>query len=363
MTILILNWRDISHPLAGGAEIVTHEHAKKWQAWGHAVIQFSSRYYGSKKNDEIDKIKIIRYGNNYTVHVMAFLYYLIFLRGKIDLIVDEFHGIPFFTPLYAKCKKLAFIHETTEEIWFKNMRFPFSYIGFFVEPFLFKIYRGIPFMTVSNSTKKDLVKFGIKSKNIYKIYNGITKIKNEFKKEKEYTIIYVGRLTQDKGTRDAIYAFHEVKKRIKAQLWIVGREEKKDFRKELEKIVNTLNLEKYVTFFNYVSEEKKFELLKRAWVMIQPSIKEGWSLTVIEAASQGTPTVGYKTGGLQDSVIDGKTGYLVPINRYKDIAEKILYLFNNKNHYNNMSKHAEEWSEKFSWDKSVTESLKLINAL
>src|SRR5258708_37791401 len=124
MKILILNWRDIKHPLAGGAEISTHEHAKKWKAAGHEIIQFSSFFKDAKASEEIDGISLIRRGSHYTVHLFAFWYFIKNLRGKVDVIIDQFHFIPFFTPLYTKCKKIAFIHETAEEIWFKNRIFP-----------------------------------------------------------------------------------------------------------------------------------------------------------------------------------------------------------------------------------------------
>ena len=63
MKILILNWRDIKNPKSGGAEILTHEIAKRWVNWGHSVIQFSSEFKGSAKQEIIDGVKIIRGGH------------------------------------------------------------------------------------------------------------------------------------------------------------------------------------------------------------------------------------------------------------------------------------------------------------
>jgi hypothetical protein len=127
MHILILNWRDIKNPLAGGAEISTHEHAKRWVKAGHKVTLFSSSFTGGEAFEKIDGVKIIRRGSHYTVHLHAIFYYLIALREKVDLVVDEFHFIPFFTPLYFRGKKLAFIHETAKELWFENRMFPINY--------------------------------------------------------------------------------------------------------------------------------------------------------------------------------------------------------------------------------------------
>lgn len=364
MKILILNWRDIRHPLAGGAEISTHEHAKRWIHAGHTVIQFSSSFQGAKEKELIDGITIIREGNHYTVHLHALLYYLKNLREKIDLVIDEFHFIPFFTPLYSNKKKIAFIHETAEEVWFKNQFFPINIIGFLLEPWFFKLYRNIPFMTVSNSTKKDLIKFGINETHIKVIHNGLSSINSTKTKEKNPVILYLGRLAKDKGTEDAIRAFFEIQKKLpESKLWIVGREEKKGIEKLLKDLIKDLKIEKKVVFFGFVSEKEKYNLLKRAWVLIHPSVKEGWGLTVIEAASQSTPSVAYDTSGLKDSIINQKTGFLVKGKKPEDLAERIILLLKDKKLYNNLSREAVRWSKTFSWDKATKESLELIRKL
>lgn len=361
MRILILNWRDLKHPLAGGAEISTHEHAKRWIKAGHSVIQFSSSVVNRKSEEIVDGIQIVRRGNHYTVHLQAFFYYLKYLRGKVDLVIDEFHFIPFFTPLYIKERKLAFIHETAEEVWFKNQPFPINILGFLLEPLFFKLYRKVPFITVSDSTKRDLIRFGINEDNIYVIYNGIKTVNSKSPKEKIPTIIYLGRLAKDKGTEDAILAFYKAQKTLKKlKLWIVGREEREGYLKKLKSMVNKLHLNKKVMFWGFVCEKTKFDLLKRAWVHIHPSIKEGWGLTVIEAGSCETPTIAYNVSGLRDSILDNKTGLLSNKNP-DDLVDKILKVFQDPILYNKLKKNALIWSKKFNWEDSTKKSLDLIN--
>jgi glycosyltransferase involved in cell wall biosynthesis len=362
MRILIFNWRDIKHPLAGGAEISTHEHAKRWVKAGHQVIQFSSSIRGEKLSEVIDGVQIIRRGNHYTVHLFAFIYYLKYLHGKIDFIVDEFHFIPFFTVLYTRVKKMAFIHETAEEIWFKNQGFPINILGFILEPIFIKLYKNIKFMTVSRSTKRDLVRFGIPSCNIQVIHNGVKIINSQEDKEESPTLICLGRLAKDKGTEEAISVFCKVQEIQKnSKLWIVGREESEGYENKLKNKVVDLHIAKKVIFYSYVSEEKKFDLLKRSWILINLSVKEGWGLTVMEAASQGTPTIAYDTSGLRDSILNGKTGLLVYIKTQDAFVEKITMLLNSQSLCKTLSKNAVEWSGKFDWNDSAKKSLLLIN--
>ena len=147
MRILVFSWRDPKHPLAGGAEQVMQEHMKGWMEEGHEVILFASRFKGSKAKDNIEGVKIIRAGSDYLgVQIMVFWYYLK-NRNKVDFIVDQFHGLPFLTPLYAFSKpKLAVIQEPARKVWFLNpLPFPINYIvgaiGYVGEPFVFKFYK------------------------------------------------------------------------------------------------------------------------------------------------------------------------------------------------------------------------------
>src|SRR3989344_3656213 len=118
MNILILSWRGPGHPSAGGAEQVTLEHAKGWVKAGHDVTLFTSFFKDAKRKDLVEGIKIIRSGRQFfEVQFRAFLWYILAKHHKFDLVIDEFHGIPFFTPLYVRSRKLAFIHEVAKEVW------------------------------------------------------------------------------------------------------------------------------------------------------------------------------------------------------------------------------------------------------
>lgn len=364
MNILILNWRDIKHPLAGGAEISTHEHAKGWVKSGHKVTIFASHFPSALHSEEINGVTVVRRGSHYTVHFFAFLYYLTTARRTADLIVDEFHFIPFFTPLYVRRKILAFIHETAEEIWFKNTSFPINIFGYVLEPLFFLFYRTIQFMTVSESTKRDLLKFHIPAKNIAVIPNGHKRVKIYAKKSKHPVIMYLGRISTDKGVRDGILAFSNIRKRIPdGTLWIVGKEEHDGQKRDLLVLMRALHIENAVKFFGFVSEATKYELLGQSWVLLHPSVKEGWGLTVIEAASQRTPAVAYKTAGLSDSIVHGKTGLLVSKAVPERLADAVVHLCTNKNEYEKMASQARLWSQKFNWNTSTQKSLALIENL
>lgn len=369
MNILILNWRDIKHPNAGGAEQSTFEHARAWARAGHQVFWFSSHFRKAKQKEVLQGVDLIRRGRQYfEVQARAFWWYIFGDHPKFDLVVDQFHGIPFFTPLYVRTKKLAFIHEVAKEIWYLNpWPRPFNIIaaaiGTFFEPWVFKIfYKRTPFMTVSESTKKDLIDWEIPPENVDVIHNGVTVVKPtpNVKKEKIKTAIYLGALAKDKGIEDAIETFSLIDKSGKNwQFWVVGKSSP-IYLKILKSKISKLNIGKKVKFFGYVSERKKFELLARAHVLINPSAREGWGLVNIEANAAGTPVIAYDVPGCRDSVNNGISGILCKEKTPEYLAKEAIGLLSNKSRYKRLSQQAKTWSKKFSWRTSTQKSLQLL---
>src|SRR5665811_1558618 len=98
MDILLYNWRDIKNPEAGGAEVFTHENAKRWVEKGHNITWFTSVFPGCKKEEIIDGVNIIRDGGKFTVYLKAREYYQKQFKGKFDVIIDEINTMPFFNP-------------------------------------------------------------------------------------------------------------------------------------------------------------------------------------------------------------------------------------------------------------------------
>lgn len=368
MNILIFSWRDPKHPLAGGAEQMVHEHAKGWVAAGHKVTLFASRFPKSKGKETLDGILIVRRGHQYIgVQFAAFYYYMRF-KKETDLVVDQFHGLSFLTPLYVRKPKIALIHETARGIWFLNilswpLNLIFGAIGYVIEPFIFLFYKNQIFITVSNSTKKELIRFGIPKKNIKVIFSGVIlgnppKI---YSKHNSFTIIFLGVLSRDKGIEDALECFSILNLADSFNFWIVGKRQSGAFWKEIQKKVKKLNLN--VKFFGFVTERKKYELLSKAHLLINPSFREGWGLVNIEANSVYTPVIAYNTVGLIDSVKHNYSGIICEKNTPSELAKEILKLLKDEKKYLKMQKSSYLWSKNFTWEKARKKSLNLIKKI
>ena len=368
MNILVLSWRDTKHPLAGGAEQVMHEHIKGWIDAGHKVTFFSSYLKNLPKEDNIDGIKIVRNGHQYLgVQIKAFLYY-IKNKNKFDLVVDEFHGIPFFTPLYVKKPILAVLQEVAREVWFKNpFIFPINYlvgvIGYLSEPIVLRLYSKNKFVVGSNSAREDLIKFGVDDRNITVVPHGVLLPKKLPKHvQGDIKIItFLGTLSDDKGILDALKAFKILNSLGKYQFWIIGKAENDDSDAKIKEKVKEMNLQ--VKFWGRVDDKKKFDLLARTFLLINPSIREGWGLVNIEANAVATPVVAYPSQGLIDSVKDGISGIITKSKTPEDLAIEVENLNLDNKKYIKLTLGAKKWAMDFSWDRSRKLSQKLVDSL
>lgn len=358
MRILMLNWRCPKNPKSGGAEYVTQKHMSYWASQCHEVIWLTGGYAGCTREEMIDGVRIIRYGTPITIYLLAPLLYYFKWRGDFDVVVDQIHGIPFLTPLWAwKSRKIAFIHEVAQEIWDEMLPFPINIIGKLYEKIYFAFYRHTPFWTDSNSTRDDLVKYGIPEKNITVIPCAIDLIPVSEVPEKEpnLTLLFVGRLVKMKGVEDAITIFSRIKDdHADAMLWIVGAGEE-SYVKKLKALVAELNLSDSVVFRGYVSEEEKVQAYRRAHFLLHTSIREGFGLTVLEANSQGTPVIAYDVPGLRDIVVDGHNGMLI-----RNDAFEIDSALNASKKYRTLAVQSVKMSKNYNWQLMTQMSMLLL---
>ena len=369
MNILVFSWRDPKHPLSGGAEQSMHEHMKGWVKKGHNVTLFASRVDGLKQEEIIDGVKIIRRSFQYIgVQIVGFFYYLK-NKNNIDFVVDQFHGIPFFTPFYVTKPKLAVLQEVAKEVWFKNpLKFPLNlvigFLGYITEPIIFLFYRKTHFMVGSNSAKEDLLKWGIKDKNVTIVNHGI--IFPKILPKHDYgsrTITFFGRITSDKGAMDAIQAFAILNNKGNFKFCMTGRIETKEYYQKILAESKRLGLNKDISFLINPTDEEKFKILSKSFILINPSVREGWCIINIEANSVGTPVVAYPSPGLVDSVKHGVSGILTKESRPEDLVGGVLTLANDKKMYQKLSNGSSDWANKFSYSEASRLSEKLIRDL
>jgi len=344
MDILVFNWRDITHPEAGGAEVFTHEVLERLVERGHEVTLFTAKYRGADRETERNGVRVVRAGGKYSVYALAPLYYYKKFKGKYDVVVDEINTRPFMTPKFVSEPVVALIHQLAREFWFYEVPAPVDWLGYHIlEDRWLQNYTQVPTLTVSDSTRSDLRGLGFDEIEVVPEGLDIEPLSTLPEKSDDPTFIFVGRMTESKRASHAAEALDRLADRFPdGTFHMVGD------GYLLEDLIDEFG--DTVTFHGYVSNRRKLELLRESHVILVPGVREGWGLVVTEANSMGTPAVGYDIHGLRDSITDRHTGLLCAPSPVA-LADKAIELYNSD--YEMYAENALADSKQYNWDRTT----------
>jgi len=356
MNIVWLSWKDMQHPEAGGAERVTHEMLSRLAADGHTVSLLTSQPGNLPTRETYHGYHIVRAGGRLGVYWQAFRTFRKHYRSTTDVVIEEINTLPFFSLLYTRgTRRFLFIHQLARQIWFYQLGFPFSVVGYVAEPLYLWLLRGQQVITVSNSTKQDLVRYGYAPNRIDIISEGITlepiKSLDALPKYNRPTLLSMGSIRPMKRTLDQIKAFELAAQHVPdLRLLIVGDSSTAYGQSVLRYIAESPQAHN-ITYFGRVDESTKRRIMQRSHLLLATSVREGWGLVVTESASQGTPTVAYNVHGLRDSVKHAKTGLLTAPNP-QSLADSIVHTLETERRYAILRKHAYTWSKTITFEKA-----------
>jgi glycosyltransferase involved in cell wall biosynthesis len=313
--IVMVNWRDLDHSLAGGSEIYAWQFARALREGGAEVEFLTAREPGQAATTVRDGITVRRRGGALSFYLHT-AFRLLARRRRIDAVIDPSCGLPSFAPLFVRRRTsvVLVMHHVHQEQFATRFPAPVAAFGRWLERAVMPVvYRKRPVVAVSASTAEDMrVRLGW-SGPVGLLENGAdlpplgagnpaTKDPNR--------IAVLGRLVAHKRVDLVVRAVAELRsERPGLHLDIIGKGREHE---RLERLVAALGLDDRVTFHGYVDEDTKSLLLDRASVHVCASDAEGWGQAVIEAAGHGVPTLARDVPGLRDSVRPGETGWLVP---------------------------------------------------
>jgi len=360
----VVNWRDINDPLGGGAELHLHHILKGAVKAGHQVHLICSRYDGSARHDSIDGIRIHRFGHwkiaNFVLPIVVQRY---LANGAFDLLVEDINKIPFYTPRYkGKTPLVAIVPHLFGSTVFRETNPLTATYVYGAERLIPSMYKNVDFEVISPSTRDDLIARGMDGNRIQTIYCGTDhdrfQLDNPPARSETPLVVTWSRLRKYKSIDVALRAFAIIQKELPAaRMLIMGRGPDEE---RLIKLTKKLGLDDVIEFCGFMPWDELVKTLYRSHVFLNPSPKEGWGLTVIEANQCGLPVVASDRPGLKDSVRHGETGSLVPYGDEKAFAREALTLLNDPDLWQQRSEAAVRWSKTFSWERCAEESLKLF---
>ncbi len=353
--IVVLNWRDVQHPQAGGAEQYMHQIARRWVEVGASVTWLTSRGPGQYRRAVIDGIEVVRAGGALGVYPRTALA-LLRRFGRIDYVVDCQNGIPFFSPLFVErdVSVVQVVHHVHQDQFAMRFGPVLAAVGRFLEGRGTRaIYKERPIAAVSPSTRQELRRRLRFRGPIHIVPNGnSTTPEVRSPRDPEPTITVVSRLVPHKRVdvllaQLAITASAEPKLRVD----IVGDGPE---RIRLRMLAAELGLGDVVTFHGYQPDEVRDELLRRAWLTMSTAHHEGWGLAIVEAAAYGVPTLALRVPGVRDSVVNGSTGWLVDeVGQFGAAAVLALRELADEERAREITHACQAWARCFTWDRSA----------
>jgi glycosyltransferase involved in cell wall biosynthesis len=351
MRVLFCNWRDTRHPEGGGSEVYVESVARALAAAGDDVTVLCARYPGSVQDEVHQGVRYHRVGSKLGVYPRVLLTQVLRRLGRFDVVVDVQNGVPFASTLATRGPVVNLVHHVHREQW------PVVYgpvrarIGWFLESRVGpRVYRHSRYVAVSDVTRRELVELGVAADAVTVVHNGVEGPRLAPSPSAAPTLLVLGRLVPHKQVEHVFVAASRLRGSIpELRVRVVGDGW---WAEELCADAARLGVEDIVDFVGFVEEDAKHRHLAESWVLVLPSLKEGWGLVVMEAAGYRVPTVAYRSaGGVTESVVDRVTGLLV--DDLDGLTEAIRRLVDDPELRRRLGTAAAARADEFAWDTTA----------
>jgi glycosyltransferase involved in cell wall biosynthesis len=322
----VVAWRDLADAEAGGSELHAHEVMRRWADAGIDVRAWTSRVDGGARQIARNGYTVNRRAGRYAVFPRTALAGVRWKIGTGDGLIEIWNGMPFFTPLWSHSPRVVFLHHVHAEMWKMALPPKLAALGHGVEHRLAPpFYRHTPIVTLSESAKRDIVsRLRLRAANITVVPPGIDqKFSPGGKPDPDPLVVAVGRLVPVKRLDHFIEAMVILKARQPALRAVIVGEGY--LRPELEAQIARHGAADWLTLPGRLGDAALLSLYQRAWLVGSTSAREGWGMTLTEAAACGTPAVATRIPGHDDAVVDGQSGLLVDnVNGFAAAAQSVL---------------------------------------
>lgn len=308
-----LAWRDLADPDSGGSEVHADEFSRRWSEAGLEVTHRTSGLAGRSADHTRAGYRVVSRGGRMTVFPRTVVSEVLRREGSFDALVEIWNGVPWMGPLWTRKPRIVFLHHVHGPMWDQILPGPLAAFGRALETRIAPpLYRRSLVLTPSDATREELIEIGFRSDRVRAIPNGVDEtFQPGGTRSPTPLVVAVGRLAPVKRFELVIDAAIEARKRVPhLELHIVGEGPERGM---LERRIADADAGNWITLLGRVDHANLVALYRSAWVVTSASLAEGWGLSLTEAAACETPAVASDIRGHRSSVVNGRTGVLVPV--------------------------------------------------
>ena len=351
----LLSWRDLEDVEAGGSEVHAANIAKRWAAAGLEVQLRTSFAQGRAPVVQRDGYTVVRRAGRYLVFPRAAVTEALHRNGRWDGLVEIWNGMPFFSPAWTLGKpSTVWLHHLHAEMW--RMTFAehpaLGALGETLETRIAPLlYRRSRIVTLSSSSKAELVhELGFRPDRVDVVPPGVDgRFRPGGTKSPDPLVVAVGRLVPVKRYDMLLRVLAELKGRhpdLEAVIASEGYE-----RPVLEALRHQLGADSWVHLPGWLPDTEIVDLYRRAWVLASTSAREGWDMTITEAAACGTPAVVTDIAGHRDALDPGRSGFLARSER--DLVNRLDEVLEDEVLRKQLGEGAITHAASFTWDAAA----------
>lgn len=356
--IHMLAWRDLDDVEAGGSEVHASEVARLWAEAGIEVVIRTSFAQGHPNHAHRDGYQVVRKAGRYLVFPRAAASEATHRYGKRDALVEIWNGMPFFSPVWARGPRVVFLHHVHADMWQMVLPPKLARMGNLLESSIApRLYRRSRMITLSPSSRDEMLELGFRDERVEVIAPGIDpRFSPGGRLSTRPLVVGVGRLAPvkrfDRLIRAAVAA-RDLGSDLELRIVGTGPE-----RTQLDALIADLGAEDVVSFTGRVSDDELVDLYRSAWAVASSSVREGWGMTLTEAAACGTPAVATRIAGHVDAIAEGRSGLLADDDA--QLAESLAAVTTDPVLRSRLSQGALEHAGQFTWINTATGILETL---
>ena len=359
--IHVLAWRDLDDVEAGGSEVHIAEVAKLWAAAGLEVTMRTSWAQGQPTETVRDGYRVIRRAGRHMVFPRAAVAEILGRTGPRDVLVEIWNGMPFLSPVWNRGPRVVFLHHVHAEMWNMTLGDTLGPLGALFEAKVAPpLYRSSAIATLSESSKEELVhELGFRDDRVTVVHPG------------HRPPLLARRRAQPRpdGRRRRPPRPGQALRRARA-----GRAPRAPAgsptcassssgdgyeKPRVQAVIDELDASDWVTLRGHITDSELVDLYRTTWIVASASAREGWGMTMTEAAACGTPAVATRIAGHADAVRDGRSGLLTDHDP-TSLGDAMARVLGDDALRARLGAGALSWAGELTWSNTATQLMRVV---